>query len=503
MFRKIFRKSNKSTNSHQLSQILFKLANAKNTSEKQQIIESHPELLDPEAHTLLSRILAEEKDKEVVQRLASIQDILQFCQEVGFEKAFHTIYATDHMNQIIREAQNLINNKHYQQCTELLQKEILKISLETHPLEWSLYHRHLGNSLFFAYGIQSERLEEIIDTYQQVLVISTSGNSHARLQAMHVLTLLYSVRKKGERTDNIEKSIDFCHQILNMITPENNLDLWFKVKAQLAQNHLDRKKGSRKENLDQAISLYNEITEMSPRDTMPDSFVLKSVTIPWKTALDELTGMHIFHSSQTIHKQAMMKFIYAESWSDSRQVLEETPELLTDEIESLLHQMIENTLDENSLSLYKEHLALLQRCRLVGFDTAFYEKQEGSVDPVLIDVIFLAPILKIFSTISEHPKFLTDATFQMLETISESLQKGDDSRIYYGRKARLEGLISLLRRCREVGTEQAIAERMLEEIPFPYPEDAPKELKEEQARLAKVMHIFSPEEQAKISGLSE
>lgn len=243
---------------------------------------------------------------------------------------------------------------------------------------------------------------------------------------------------------------------------------------------------------------------------MPDSFVLKSVTIPWKTALDELTGMHIFHSSQTIHKQAMMKFIYAESWSDSRQVLEETPELLTDEIESLLHQMIENTLDEDSLSLYKEHLALLQRCRLVGFDTAFYEKQEGSVDPVLIDVIFLPTayekyperLLKIFSTISEHPKFLTDATFQMLEKISESLQKGDDIRIYYGRKARLEGLISLLRRCREVGTEQAIAERMLEEIPFPYPEDAPKELKEEQARLAKVMLNFSPEEQAKISGLS-
>ena len=501
MLKRIFGGFNKYEN---LSQTLLDLTNAQSTSEKHRIIEAHPELLSPDATDLMTEIIRySEGNKEVAQRLVSSQKLLQYCKEMGVERAFDTINRTDHMNRIVHEAQSLIKSKHFQQCAELLQQEIRKISSKTHPLEWSIYHYHLGNSLLFAYGISPEKAEQMIEAYQQVFGISTSRNLQARLGAKHALTHLYLVRLQGDRAQNIEQVIDLCHEILNMISPETNLDLWFKTKAQLAKGYLERMQGNRRENLGLAVSIFSEISEMSPDDSMPSSFVLESVIMPWGKARDELGGMHVFHASQNTHKHSLMMLIYAQTWPEAKRVIEANPELLSDEIDSLLVKMIEQTLDEGMAANYQECLLLLRRCRLVGLEIAFYEKQGGSVAPELLQQVLWAPIQTIYLAIEEHPEFLTDSTLRVLEAEMDALIKGVDINGYYMIKARLLGIHRLLSRCREIGTDEAIAERMLEEIPFPLPDDAPEELKQAQARIASVTASFSPEARAKLYGFGQ
>lgn len=69
-----------------------------------------------------------------------------------------------------------------------------------------------------------------------------------------------------------------------------------------------------------------------------------------------------------MHLQA---FITAETWAESRRIVEAHPELLTDEADALLGQLIEAACtqgDENGVRLLEEHRTLLRRCREVGVE---------------------------------------------------------------------------------------------------------------------------------------
>ena len=75
--------------------------------------------------------------------------------------------------------------------------------------------------------------------------------------------------------------------------------------------------------------------------------------------------------------QALQDFIQAPTWDESRRVLEEHPELLTDEADSLLTQLANAARaqgDEDAVRLFEEHRALLRRSRQVGVAQAFAEK---------------------------------------------------------------------------------------------------------------------------------
>ncbi len=72
--------------------------------------------------------------------------------------------------------------------------------------------------------------------------------------------------------------------------------------------------------------------------------------------------------------EALQEFIEAETWPESRRVLEVHPELLSDEADALLERLIQAQEDEDRRRILEEHRALLRRCREVGIARALAEK---------------------------------------------------------------------------------------------------------------------------------
>ena len=71
--------------------------------------------------------------------------------------------------------------------------------------------------------------------------------------------------------------------------------------------------------------------------------------------------------------QALQGFLQARTWDTSRRILEQHPELLTDETHDLLRQLMEAQEDRDTLRYLEERRALLRRCREVGIEAAFAE----------------------------------------------------------------------------------------------------------------------------------
>jgi tetratricopeptide (TPR) repeat protein len=69
-------------------------------------------------------------------------------------------------------------------------------------------------------------------------------------------------------------------------------------------------------------------------------------------------------------------FVRAKSWTSSKQILDDNPELLTDEADNVLAFMIgvAQLLDDDSAEVLIEHRELLKRCREIGAHDAFAEK---------------------------------------------------------------------------------------------------------------------------------
>jgi len=83
-------------------------------------------------------------------------------------------------------------------------------------------------------------------------------------------------------------------------------------------------------------------------------------------------------------KQALLALIQAETWEESRRILESHPELLTDEADAVLRQLIDTARahgDEAALRIFERHRALLRRCREVGIEQAFAELSGPSIPP--------------------------------------------------------------------------------------------------------------------------
>ena len=75
--------------------------------------------------------------------------------------------------------------------------------------------------------------------------------------------------------------------------------------------------------------------------------------------------------------QTLQNFIQADTWDDSRRIVEAHPELLSDEADALLGQLVQAAQaqgDEDARRILEEHRALLRRCREAGIARAFAEK---------------------------------------------------------------------------------------------------------------------------------
>ncbi len=136
-----------------------------------------------------------------------------------------------------------------------------------------------------------------------------------------------------------------------------------------------------------------QITEM-PRDQLPGAFVhgpeAPADNMEQKIAAElERLRQEDPQAYQQLQEQArqlakalpliqtLQQFSQAKTWDESQRVVEQHPELLSDETDALLGQLLaaaEFQGDENSQTLLAEHRTLLQRCRAIGVANAFAEK---------------------------------------------------------------------------------------------------------------------------------
>jgi CHAT domain-containing protein len=90
-------------------------------------------------------------------------------------------------------------------------------------------------------------------------------------------------------------------------------------------------------------------------------------------------------AEQTPLIATIQEFIQANTWLDSRRIVEKHPELLSDKAQVLLEQLANvaaQQKDENTRQLFEEHCNLLQRCRELGIVQAFAEKMGVPPDAV-------------------------------------------------------------------------------------------------------------------------
>ncbi|WP_448591613.1 CHAT domain-containing protein, partial [Thermoflexus hugenholtzii] len=110
-------------------------------------------------------------------------------------------------------------------------------------------------------------------------------------------------------------------------------------------------------------------------------------------------------------RQAILAFLQARTWSESRRVVEEHPELLSDEADALLGQLIAAQEDASARRDLEERRALLRRCREVGIESAFREKIESAFREKLEDLLGA-----LEEALEEHPELRA-----LLEQVQERM----------------------------------------------------------------------------------
>ena len=136
--------------------------------------------------------------------------------------------------------------------------------------------------------------------------------------------------------------------------------------------------------------------------------------------------------------RTLQQFIEAETWDESRRIVEEHPELLSDEADELLGQMVDAAQaqgDENARRVFEQHRALLRRCRGVGVERAFAEKV---LPPEVLEqaaALGLTPeqVLEMARLAAEMPPELRDVLAELAASGVEIRSPEDLERLLAGR----------------------------------------------------------------------
>jgi hypothetical protein len=102
--------------------------------------------------------------------------------------------------------------------------------------------------------------------------------------------------------------------------------------------------------------------------------------------------------------ETISAFIQAKTWDEKRRIVEQHPELLTDEADALLGQLItaaQEQGNENTRQLVEQHRTLLHRCREMGTAQAFREKNGAAADDIPEE---LRPLLEAIAALPEEQR---------------------------------------------------------------------------------------------------
>lgn len=151
----------------------------------------------------------------------------------------------------------------------------------------------------------------------------------------------------------------------------------------------------------------------------------------------------------------IVTFVNADSWEESQSLVEQYPELLTDEADDLLKSLADFQDDTNVCQMIEYHRALLQRCRQIGIEAVFAQEMEDDDSDIwpILEACFNTTWSEAQKIVEQHPELLTDETQVFLHRLAKA-QEDDRA------QESIEKFSTLLQRCREIGIEAAFAEKI-------------------------------------------
>ncbi|MFP3896603.1 MAG: CpXC domain-containing protein [Anaerolineales bacterium] len=166
--------------------------------------------------------------------------------------------------------------------------------------------------------------------------------------------------------------------------------------------------------------------------------------------------------------EKLQTFMQKETWLASQRYLEGHPELLDDAADRLLQQLISTSRERGEkdyAEIFEEHRRILQRCREVGVAEAFAEKiretreKETGVEEMVAAIqefVQAQNWAEARDVLEDHPELLGNRGDRVMGAFIEAARNlGSDKT-----EAVLQEHRDLLRRCQEVGVEEAFAEKM-------------------------------------------
>jgi hypothetical protein len=178
--------------------------------------------------------------------------------------------------------------------------------------------------------------------------------------------------------------------------------------------------------------------------------------------------------------QTFFEFVQADSWEDSRKILDAHPELLEPQAGELLRVFVDGYKAElqeqgamdrlgDFASALERHLVLLEHCREAGWDTALNRmlgeemlEEAQAVVPPFSEFAVAGTLDAMRTALLGHVELLSQFAVDHLESFVQFVSGQNE---IFG--ALCAESLQLLRRCQEVGIDKALSEERTRSIPTP------------------------------------
>ena len=322
--------------------------------------------------------------------------------EVHTREAFPQDFATTQNNLALAYSKRIKGDK-----AENLEVAIhyYKAALKVHtrealPQDLAMTQNNLANAyLYRIKGDNAENLEEAIRYCHAALEVLTreafpqdlaaTENSLALAYSKNSLALAYFKRIKGDKAENLEEAIRYCHAALEVlirsIFPQN----WAATQHNLALVYFDRIKGDKAENLEEAIRYYQAALEIRTRDAFPQD-----------------CAQTLFNLGLA-YKENNQKYLAYHAFVDAIEIVE----LLREEIVS--GEEFKQKLAEEHNQLYQY---MVEVCLAMDKPTEAIEYAERSKTRNLVEQIFTRDLHNIFA-----PEVI-----KQLEKLRDEIASGQD-----------------------------------------------------------------------------
>jgi CHAT domain-containing protein/tetratricopeptide (TPR) repeat protein len=135
---------------------------------------------------------------------------------------------------------------------------------------------------------------------------------------MELRTILQELNQPA-RSDDMSRIIELCQQALNMVSQQNQPELWAALKNELANSLVNNPLGNRAENIEQAIFHYQQTLEVRTRQAYPEDWAMtqNNLAIAYKNRIcggrDENIEQAIYHYEQAL--EVYTRQAYPEDWA--------------------------------------------------------------------------------------------------------------------------------------------------------------------------------------------